>query len=75
MDMHVEQDMALLMAATGAEVDRLFLDHMIPHHAEAISIAHRALPNLQRADTRQIAQKAISDQAKEIGEMQALRQP
>lgn len=72
-DAHMEADHMLLEQATGAQVDSLFLEHMIPHHAEAISLAHRALPNLQRADVRQIATNVVGDQAKEIGEMQELR--
>jgi uncharacterized protein (DUF305 family) len=73
-DPHMEQDLALLKQATGAQVDAVFLEEMIPHHAEAISLAHRALPNLKQSEVRQIAINIVSTQAREIGEMQALRQ-
>lgn len=74
-DPHMEADHMALQAASGADVDRLFLEHMIPHHAEGISIAHRALPNLQRAEVRQIATNIVSSQAKEIGDMAELLTP
>lgn len=72
-DPHMERDMRQLEAATGAEVDSLFIRDMIPHHAEGISIAHRALPHLRRPDVIQNAKDVIRNQATEIGEMQALR--
>ena len=72
-DRHNERDMRELQAATGAAVDSLFIRDMIPHHAEGISIAHRALPNLRRPDLVQNAKDVIRTQAMEIGEMQALR--
>lgn len=72
-DPHMESDMAAMMAATGAEVDAMFLDDMIPHHAEGISIAHRALSSLTRADVKNNANDVVSTQAREIGEMQTLR--
>ncbi|MGV3615141.1 MAG: DUF305 domain-containing protein [Fimbriimonas sp.] len=72
-DPHMERDMNLMMSATGAEVDQMFLDDMIPHHAEGISIAHRALPNLDRTDVRQNAENVVSNQAAEIGEMEGMR--
>ena len=72
-DPHGEADMARLRAATGAQVDKEFLDHMIPHHAEGISIAHRAYPNLSRPDLIANANEVYNMQSREIGEMIALR--
>lgn len=72
-DPHMVEDMGEMDAATGAEMDSLFIRDMIPHHAEAISIAHRALRNLRRADVIQNAKNVIRDQAIEIGELQSLR--
>jgi uncharacterized protein (DUF305 family) len=73
-DAHMEKDMADMRAmAAGPMVDEMFLDDMIPHHSEAISLAHRALPSLSRADVKDNATNVISGQAKEIGEMQTLR--
>lgn len=73
-DAHMGRDMTLMQQATGAQVDATLLDNMIPHHAEGISIAHRALPQLQRQDVIGNANNVINTQGKEIGEMQALRQ-
>lgn len=72
-DRHNEKDMRELEAATGALVDSLFIRDMLPHHAEGISIAHRALPNLTQSELIQNAKEVIRAQAMEIGEMQALR--
>ncbi|MBC7526715.1 MAG: DUF305 domain-containing protein [Chthonomonadaceae bacterium] len=60
-------------AAKGSQVDTLFLDNIIPHHAEGISIAHRALLQLQRQDVKDNANTVVSTQSREISEMQALR--
>lgn len=72
-DQHMDEDMTRLQQATGAQVDSLFLEHMIAHHSEAISLAHRARPNLQRNDLQTMADNIVGDQAREIGEMQMLR--
>lgn len=73
-DRHMDADMAEMRTmAAGPAVDAHFLDNMIPHHAEAISIAHRALPNLTRTDVKDNATAVVAMQAEEIGELQALR--
>ncbi len=72
-DPHMVRDMREMEAATGAEMDSLFIRDMIPHHAEAISIAHRALRNLHRPEVIENAKNVIRDQAVEIGELQSLR--
>lgn len=71
-DPHSEHDLAELRKLSGIELDRAFLKHMIPHHAEALSVAHRALRHLKREDMHELAKMNIQDQAKEIGEMQEL---
>ena len=74
-DAHMDKDMAEMTAlAAGPQVDAYFLDNMIPHHAEGISIAHRAQPNLSRQDVKDNAAQVVITQGREIGEMQALRQ-
>jgi len=52
--------------------DELFLTRMIPHHASAISMADEERKNGSDPELLELAQKIIDDQAKEIGEMQAL---
>ena len=66
-DPHMDEDMDLMNAASGAELDRIFLEHMIPHHAGALQIAHNALPNLKEANLKAMAQMIIDSQAEEIG--------
>lgn len=68
-----QADLASVQQATGAQTDSAFLEAMIPHHAGGITIDTRALPNLKREDMRQLAIKSEVEQAREIGQMQALR--
>lgn len=69
---HMKDDMKKLAAASGAAVDRVFVEEMLPHHAGAITTAHEALPHLQREDLRELAQNIIRDQAAEIGTLGAM---
>lgn len=55
------------------DVDEMFLTMMIPHHASAAVMAHEQVKNGGNADLRSLARTIIADQAREIGEMQALR--
>ena len=73
MDRHNMADLERQRAARGAQADKEFLDNMIPHHAEGISIAHRAYPNLRRPDVIANADDVYNTQAREIGQMIALR--
>lgn len=68
-DPHASQDLARLQAATGAQVDTLFLENMIPHHAGAVSLSHRALENLSDPELRDLAETSIVAQAREMNEM------
>lgn len=72
-DQHMEDDMKKMMDLMGAQMDSYFIQHMIPHHAEAISMAHRALPYLRNSDLVQNAKNVVRDQAVEIGQLQALK--
>ncbi len=72
-DRHMRGDMALLEGASGAAVDEAFLEHMIPHHAGAVLLAHRALPFLRRQTLKDLALNTENGQAAEIGEMQRLK--
>lgn len=66
-DPHMDEDMDAMMAAQGAALDRMFLEHMVPHHAGAIQMAHNALPNLKEANLKAIAGMIIESQSEEIG--------
>lgn len=68
-DPHSDQDMAEMAELSGMELDRAFLVHMIPHHADAVSISHRALRNLERDDMRELAEMTITAQTREMNEM------
>lgn len=74
-DPRMAADMTRLMAASGAALDAMFLEQMIPHHAGGIQMAYRALPNLRRPELRALATGIVDSQAREIGEMQAMRTP
>ncbi|MCE4226281.1 DUF305 domain-containing protein [Methylobacterium sp. C25] len=67
-------DMAMMknmdVAYTGnPDVD--FRLHMIPHHKGAVDMANVALKHAKDPATKQMAQKIIDDQEREIGEMEA----
>lgn len=68
-DPHMLADMMHMMQLSGAALDQMFLEDMIPHHAGAITMSHRALPNLQRGDMQTLARHIIDSQAREIGEL------
>ena len=70
-DRHMDMDMMKLEQASGIQVDILFLDHMIPHHAGAVQFTHNAIPNLKRDDLKEMAHEIIDAQSEEIGEMSA----
>lgn len=68
-DPHSEGDMSDLAGLSGVELDRAFLRHMIPHHAGAVVLSHRALENLERDDMRELAGMTIVAQTREMNEM------
>jgi uncharacterized protein (DUF305 family) len=57
---------------SGAAFDRMFLEMMISHHQGAITMAKTELSNGQNPDARQLAQRIIDAQQREITEMQNL---
>lgn len=71
-DEHSMNDLATMNSITGTAADEFFLTHMIPHHAEGISIAHRAEKNVTRQDIKDNTQFVQASQGKEIGEMTTL---
>lgn len=69
---HMRRDMARLESLSGEELDRAFLEEMIPHHAAGIGAAHRGRPGLVRGDLREMAKDIFDAQAKEVGQMHQL---
>ncbi|MGY1718308.1 DUF305 domain-containing protein [Blastococcus sp. SYSU DS0552] len=67
-----EQDMHALMAATGAEFDRLFLEQMVVHHTGAVRMAETQLAEGENADAMALADAIRDSQAAEIAEMEQL---
>lgn len=68
-DPHVEADIAAINAASGPTADVLFLENMIPHHAGAVSLSHRALDQLTDLELIEMANKTIVDQTREMNKM------
>lgn len=57
----------------GTSVDAAFLDSMVPHHAGAIEMSNVVLRRSNDGRIVSLARTIIDDQAKEIGEMIAMR--
>ena len=60
---------ASLEALKGAEFEQSFLQQMIQHHRSAVEMAKMVADHTQRAELRQFAEKIISAQTQEIGQM------
>jgi uncharacterized protein (DUF305 family) len=60
---------ASLQSLKGAEFEASFLQQMIQHHRSGIEMAKLATDHTQRAELRQFAEKMISAQEQEIGQM------
>jgi uncharacterized protein (DUF305 family) len=65
-------EMQQLGQANGAAFDRMFLQMMISHHKGAVMMAKAELANGQNPDARQLAQRIIDSQQREITEMRTL---
>jgi uncharacterized protein (DUF305 family) len=59
---------------SGATFDRMFLQVMIVHHQDAVTMSQTELAQGSNPATRNLAQQIISAQQAEISEMQALLQ-
>src|SRR5882724_2654579 len=60
---------ASLQTLKGAEFETSFLQQMIQHHRSAVEMAKMVADHTQRAELRQFAEKIISAQTQEIGQM------
>jgi uncharacterized protein (DUF305 family) len=72
MERRSARDMKDLRAASGAEVDRVFLDRMMDHHARGVDMTRRSLPNLSSDSLRRMAQHMIDDQTRELDQMRGM---
>ena len=58
-----------LKALKGKDFDIAFLSQMIVHHQAAVDMAKKALSLNTKPQTKELAQKIIDDQTKEIAQM------
>ncbi|MGH2614424.1 MAG: DUF305 domain-containing protein [Thermomicrobiales bacterium] len=56
------------------ELDQMYIDMMIPHHASIITMAQATLPRLEDERLREIAQAVIATQQPEIEELRGYRE-
>ena len=73
-DPDMERAMSELKASSGAKADALFLQNMIVHHAQALVMTQAAVHHLQDGELRALAVNSLGSQAKEIGDLQKLRE-
>lgn len=59
--------------AEAEDVDEMFLQMMLPHHASALVMADEEAKNGANPEVRALARSIVADQAREIGQMQQLR--
>lgn len=57
--------------SAGPDYDRKWTEMMIVHHQDAVDTSKQTLTTAKRAEIRQMAQKVIDDQSKEIQQLQA----
>ena len=69
--MMTNDQMRQLRMAPADKFDRMFLRMMIAHHEGAITTARSELSNGQNTDARQLAQRIIDAQQREVTEMEA----
>lgn len=70
--MMTEDQSKQLSTASGADLDRLYLELMITHHEGAIEMAQTELKEGKNPATLKLAQGVINTQQAEIEQMQAL---
>lgn len=70
--MMTDQQMQDLMAASGTNFDRMFLQMMIRHHQGAVEMANAEQQQGRDPGAKQLAAKIAADQTAEIKEMQDL---
>lgn len=57
------------VSKTGDDFDRLFLDHMILHHQDAVDIGNMAEKQAGREEIKTLSKQIIESQQKEIEQM------
>jgi uncharacterized protein (DUF305 family) len=72
-DPRAEEVMMQFMTQSGASLDDLYLRHILGHHGLELELVLRALPSLETATVRGLAEHMLESDADEIGEDQLLR--
>ncbi|MFG1934186.1 DUF305 domain-containing protein [Mycobacterium sp. NPDC048908] len=67
-----EATMTKLTSSSGAEFDKLWLESMISHHQGAIEMAKAETANGDNVDAKNLAQKIVTAQEAEIGQMKQM---
>lgn len=57
---------------SGTELDKAFLEDMIPHHMGAIMMAHSVQGYVEHDEMRTLTRNIITTQSEEIGKMQTM---
>lgn len=70
--MATSEELDALRAATGEDLDVLFLQLMIRHHRGGVEMARYAADHAQTAPVRRLAQSMANAQAAEVATMQAM---
>ena len=71
-DKHGMVDLGNLADLDGTEFDRQWLSLMIQHHRGAVEMARKHLDQGTDPETRKLAQDVVTQQEKEIAEMESL---
>lgn len=69
MAMSMDDMAAMLEGKTGDELDKAFLEGMIPHHQGAIEMARALLEGTEREEMKDLARDIIQAQQQEIDMM------
>jgi hypothetical protein len=70
---HMNEQMVQQLGETDENYEKRFIDMMIPHHEGAVAMAKHAMQHSQREELKQMAQKMIDDQQREIEQLKELR--
>jgi uncharacterized protein (DUF305 family) len=60
-----------LLGGAMGDMDRHFIEEMIPHHEDAVAMAELALTRAEHAELRVLAENIKRDQSREIEQMRA----
>jgi len=60
-----------LSASMMGDIDRHFIEQMIPHHEDAVLMAELALTKADHEELKKLAENIKRDQSREIGEMRS----